>query len=262
MSKRHIKKKAHFSGRGVDATRRVCPEITRQVDLGQGQTDSRVKNKASKFALPDPIELAKLAAILRPSSGAKAALEAAMQFYVEAVLLCGELPSTLEELVVRFGSDERREEVQIQALRAIRDSDDKLVPPVKKLLPEKWKETIELQLTPAVHEDAARQYLSEQGWDGGLKNPGTVLTNIRRYWRNLPKYGIGDLLDSADQFVAKQIRIQNGRKICDLPRLLLENMVELRKRTRRGSKLTSYHAHKGKARLRKSGKKNLQKSSV
>ena len=95
-----------------------------------------------------------------------------------------------------------------------------------------------------------------------MKNPGTVLTNIRRYWRSLPKYGIDDLLDSADQFVAKQTRTQNGRTMCDLPRLLLENMVELRKRELRGSKLMSYHAHKGKAGLKKSGKKNLPQSSI
>ena len=59
------KKKAHFSGRRVGATRRVCPEITRQVDLGQGQTDFSMKNKPTKFPLPERIELAKLAAILR-----------------------------------------------------------------------------------------------------------------------------------------------------------------------------------------------------
>ena len=78
-----------------------------------------------------------------------------MEFYVEAVCFCGELPSTLKELVTQFGSDERRKEVQIQALCAIRDSDDKLVTPVKKLLPEKWAQTFVLQLTPAVHKDAA-----------------------------------------------------------------------------------------------------------
>jgi hypothetical protein len=242
-----------------------------------------MKNKPTKFPLPEPIELAKLAAILRPQSQATSALNAAMQFYVEAVRFCGELPSTLEELVVQFGSDERRKEVQIQALRVIRDSDDKLVMPEKKLLPEVQiqacanrdsddqlvtpeeklrMETFELQLTPAVHEDAARQYLRKQGWDGSLKNPGTVLTNIRRYWQRIAKYSMHDLLDSADQFIAKQTRTQNGRTICDLPRLMLENMVELQKRKLRGSKLTSYHVHKGKAALKKSGKKNLKKFSV
>ncbi len=242
-----------------------------------------MKNKASKYPLPDPIELAKLAAMLRPQSQATSALKAAMQFYVEAVLFCGELPSTLEELVAQFGSDERRKEVQIQALRAIRDSDDKLETPVKKLLPEieiqvhairdrdgkpvtpvkeLLTETFELQLAPTGHEDAARQYLRKQGWDGRLKNPETVLTNIRRYWQRITKYSMHDLLESADQFIADRTHIQNVRKVCDLPRLLLDNMVVLREQERRQSKRTSYHAHKDKARHKKSVKKNSRKSSV
>jgi hypothetical protein len=52
-----------------------------------------MKNKGSRFPLPKPIELAKLAAILSRGLGTntdrevKAALTRAMQFYVEAVFL-------------------------------------------------------------------------------------------------------------------------------------------------------------------------------
>ena len=60
---------------------------------GKGQTDFSMKNKGSRFPLPKPIELAKLAAILSRGLGTntdrevKAALTRAMQFYVEAVFL-------------------------------------------------------------------------------------------------------------------------------------------------------------------------------
>lgn len=83
-------------------------------DLDQAQTNSSVKNKASKFALPDPMELAKLAAILSQGLGAntdrevKAALTKALQFYLEAVFFHREQsPKSLANLITEFGSDKR-----------------------------------------------------------------------------------------------------------------------------------------------------------
>jgi hypothetical protein len=78
---------------------------------GGGFNDKRlenffVKNKGAKIPLPEPIELAKLAAILRPEFEAAAGLKVAMQFYVEAVLFCRESASmSFEDLIARFGSD-------------------------------------------------------------------------------------------------------------------------------------------------------------
>ena len=95
MNKRHKKKKAHFSGRRVGATRRGMPRNQVVARSGKGQTDFSMKNKPTKFPLPEPIELAKLAAILRPQSQATIALKAAMEFYVEAVLFCRELQQRL-----------------------------------------------------------------------------------------------------------------------------------------------------------------------
>lgn len=56
---------------------------------------------------PEPMELAKLAAQLAPNDP-PSAMDQAMRFYVEAVLFCRELPSNSDELIKRFGSDQRR----------------------------------------------------------------------------------------------------------------------------------------------------------
>ena len=124
-----------------------------------------MKKKRSDFLPPEPIELAKLAAILRPDFKPKAALKPAMEFYVEAVLFSRELPSTLEEIVTQFGSEERWKAL--------------LAAPVKEALKKDWSDTLELDPNPKKNEDEARQFLEQRGFP--MKKARSVLENIRRY---------------------------------------------------------------------------------
>jgi hypothetical protein len=103
--------------------------------------------KKSNLPKPEPIELAKLAAILRPDFQPKAALKTAMQFYVEAVLFSRELPSTLEELLNQFGSEERQREI--------------IWGPLKKVIKAQWADTLELD--PKKDDAPTRHYLAQSG---------------------------------------------------------------------------------------------------
>src|SRR5439155_26174471 len=75
-----------------------------------GRNRSMKKPAASKSNddMLTAIELANLAAILRPKARPAAAMKAAMELYVEAVIFCGDYGSkTFEELFDQFGSEER-----------------------------------------------------------------------------------------------------------------------------------------------------------
>jgi len=225
-----------------------------------------MKKKQSGFPFPKPMELAKLAAILRPTSEAKAALKTAMEFYLEAVLFSRELPSTVDELLTRFGSDERRRKVQRKALQyiaAAKKHDSETFDRAVKMheqsaVFQRDGETYELLLDPPrvppgsggqrhqSSEDPARKYLTDQGWEGELKNPQTVLTNIRRYWRDLPKFGMTD----PDEFLEKRTRHYDRKTVCNLPRSLLDALVRLQTQDRKASKRNS--ADKTRAAARQS----------
>ena len=136
---------------------------------GKGQTDFFMKNKEPKFPLPKPIELAKLAAILRPESQPTAAIKVAVQFYIEAVQFCkGSSTKTWEEL--EFGSEKRWLEHVEQ---------------IEKAVEERWKDTLELD--PDKPTDPARQFLAKRGLD--LKTL-SVLNHIRKWWKAEPR-GVG-----------------------------------------------------------------------
>lgn len=132
------------------------------------------KNKPSKLALPEPMELAKLAAILGPTAKPSAALKIAMQFYVEAVLFCSEHSSkTFDELFGEFASDETQ---TTQSVRTLEQELKRIREDTLELDPQKR----------GADADAVRKFLGERGLH--LKTARAVLDNVRGYWSQpLPK---------------------------------------------------------------------------
>jgi hypothetical protein len=204
------------------------------------------KDKVSKFPLPKPIELAKLAGILGPNFQRPAeALKVAMEWYFEAVLFARELPSTPEELLIKFGSQERQLEV--------------ILGPIKKDFKAMWADTLELD--PKKDDDPARQYLAEHGLS--LKTARSVLDNFRRC-RNRPlpvyrKYSI----PSADGIIARFERVTNGQKTYAIPKFVLDDIICYHKDGRLLQMRESWHKRKAAKSLRsKTRKTKIKKSSV
>jgi hypothetical protein len=187
-----------------------------------------VKNKAPKFPLPKPMELAKLAAILRPDFKPKAALEVAMEFYVEALLFSRELPSAFQEVVLQFRSEERTREITYG--------------PLKKLFEASWADTLELD--PKKDDDPARQYLARQGVC--LKKAQSVLDKFRDYYdAPLPKDTYRAYSrPSANSMIARCERVTEGRKTYAMPKFMLDNIIRYAMQRRREDKRRSWHTRK------------------
>ena len=192
-----------------------------------------MKKKPSEFPLPEPRELAKIAAILRPSAKPRAALGIAMQFYVEAVLFSSQQASkTLEELFGEFTSDETQRAQRIRQLEA------KL-----KVIRE---DTLELVVQKRGAEaDDARKFLAERGWSP--KTARAVLDNFRRYWKQpLPK-GASRPFDrpSADSVIARCERVSDdGKKTYQFSKSLLESVANYAKLRDKERKRKSWHNRK------------------
>jgi hypothetical protein len=187
-----------------------------------------MKKKPSKFPLPEPIELAKLAAILRPDVKPKAALKTAMEFYVEALLFSRELPSAFQEVVMQFGSEERTREITWG--------------PLKKVIDAQWADTLELD--PKKDDDPVREYLAKQGLR--LKKAQTVLDNFRRYYNApLPKGAYRAYSrPSAESVIARCERVTAGRKTYAIPKFVLDHIMQYVVRHRREAKRKSWHTRK------------------
>jgi hypothetical protein len=190
-----------------------------------------VRRKAqTDLPLPQPMELAKLAAILRPGSKANEALKTAMEFYVEAVLFSSELPSSFEELVTKFGNDKRWGEL--------------IRKPFQVAVAKQWEDTLELD--PEKNDDPARQYLAEQGLP--LKKAQSVLHNVSRCY-NAGSYA---------EIIARSECISNGKKTYAIARSVLESIARHAKRRKNESKRKSWHTQKA---AKKPPQKNLQAES-
>jgi hypothetical protein len=222
------------------------------------------------FPLPQPIELAELAAILQPDSEPKAALKKAMEFYVEAVLFFRELPSTSEDALVReFGSHERDIARRAQ--------------PLKQLVHADW--TDRLELNPKKHDDDARRFLTEQGLP--CKTAKSVINHLRRHLqaiRSSDTYGVKTTF-TWEQVMPRLIVAKDGRKtfqltwdellqrfekctlkdgeIFAIPRFMLKNMVPYWKWHRNEQKKRSWHTRKSReSSLEKTRKQKVKKSFV
>jgi hypothetical protein len=88
-------------------------------------------------------------------------------------------------------------------------------------------------------DDPAREYLDGHGLR--FKRPESLLNHIRHKWErlkvswraSLSELSIKDFLDGADQFIEKSKRTRNGRDIYDVPKPVLDEIIELRRESKR-----------------------------
>jgi hypothetical protein len=245
-----------------------------------------VKNKSPKFPFPAPIELAKLAAILRPESEPASALKKAMEFYTEALLFHRDLPSKLEELVEQFGSDEQRKAIQTKALNVLLDvsrgAAEVSGKPIqsgelRRLLPKRAFPPPPVEAKCLRHfpekqnDDPARKYLHEQLHEANMlfKKPTTLLGYIREKWSSLRPAWLASLpegsvtrpsewLAIADECIEAGKRTENGMEVYDIPKAVLDGVVEHRRETKR----KSWHKSHAEKRRKKFRRAKSQKSSV
>jgi len=115
-----------------------------------------------KRALPDPLELAKLAALVPRCSTPASQVRTALELYIEAMILCRRYASlSLEELI---GAFRNKHQVAIERIE-------------KKNLAW-WKDVLELNQNK--ESDPARDYLVQRGLR--LKTPDKVLEHARAAW--------------------------------------------------------------------------------
>lgn len=178
---------------------------------------------------PEPMQLAKLAAILAPNSQPAAALEMAMQFYVEAAIFARELPSEFDEWVIRFGNEKRR--IAYMAL------------PLEAAIQSNWNET--LRLDPKADDDPARQFLSKHGLT--LKKPRSVIDNLRRYCEERPQADfMAGVMPSADIILGRCKRMDGSKEIYEIPKFLLEIVVASAKARRGATKRKGWKSRKAR----------------
>jgi hypothetical protein len=205
--------------------------------------DFTMKIKVSGFPLPEPIELAKLAATLSGGLGAntdrevKAALRRALQFYLGAVFFHRQLSGTsLNDLIAQFGTNE-----QLKAL---------FVERVGKSTRPKPTTTLEHDPKKKWSTDQAGQYLDEHGLR--FKMPKSLLNRIRRLWPRIrmawlatPTPSINDFFLGVEEFIEKTKRIRNGRDVYDLPKPILDEIIEVRRESQRRSAQTRKAVKRG-----------------
>jgi hypothetical protein len=171
-------------------------------------TEKTKTGKTENFAMPKPMELAKLAAMLAPTlqrlapgsrrdNALKEAMESAMEYYVEAVCFLNELPSDWEKIFEQFGSTER----------------------IFQWLQEHAPEQEKLKLDPNKDDDEARQFLADYGLS--LKLAKSVLNNFRRSWKTLYPGR-----ENADTIIAQWESTENGKKIYMIPERFLIGMAK------------------------------------
>lgn len=170
-----------------------------------------------KRALPDPLELAKLAILLRQNLNTLPAdaIKGAMELWIEAVILCGECAGlSFEELTAKF-----RNKRQLAIERG------------KKADQARWQDALELD--PAKQSDPARDYLGEHGLC--LKTAEKVLDHVCTAWNARRP----DLIPDSFDILAHCKRSLNGKTIYLIPRFLLGLAVTISKNNRKRSRQKS-----------------------
>jgi hypothetical protein len=117
-----------------------------------------------KHALPDALELAKLAALIPRSEIQSQAdrVRIAAEIYVEAVILREECASfSLEELIARYRNKRQAAIARFEA---------------------RWQDRLELD--PAKESDPVRDYLAARGLP--LKTARKTLEHVRAVWKQIP----------------------------------------------------------------------------
>jgi hypothetical protein len=186
------------------------------------QQKSEEKDAPIDFPPPDPMQLAKLAAILLPTFGPKYGLKRAMEFYFEAVLFSRELPTDFDALLRAFGSGER---CNARMSGIMQDA-----------LHEREVNTLKLE--PDKDYDEARRFLDEQARLAGLigtqehflQSARSVRDNLRDYYESIPsapltaKYHL-----KPDRFFERFKCKENGRVVYKIPVSWLASLVEYKK---------------------------------
>jgi hypothetical protein len=162
------------------------------------------------IALPKPIELAKLAAILCSNAQPKTAMERALKFYVEAVCFLRELAEKPHALSA-YLSVERQRELFI-------------MPELHAGLAKEREDTLELD--PQAESDPAREHLSKRHGLTMWKQGRTVLDNFRLYH------------ERAEDLIESWKCTKNGRIVYEIPRSSLDRLALFLKsrRTERGNR--------------------------
>jgi len=116
--------------------------------------------------LPTPMELATLAAALRPDFKPLDAIKTAMEYFLEAKLFVRELPAGEDALLREYGSEVRRMALRARPLEQMRQDVLTLNPNPKN-----------------IGSDEVRDFLAANGVN--WKTPRTVIDNIRRYGNDI-----------------------------------------------------------------------------
>lgn len=173
----------------------------------QSTQQTKAKQNVAKL-LPEPLELAKLAAILGPELQPRAALEKAMIFYIEAVLFLDELPASFEEqqrLALPFNEA------------------------VKPIFHKAWEDVLELDQKN--DDSPACIFLREHGLK--LKTARAALENIQRHCRS------GILVEYKVE--------KDNKSVYRIPRYLLEKIAPRAKRARAESKRKGHKTRQRKS---------------
>jgi hypothetical protein len=167
----------------------------------------------AKGSLPDPIELARLAILLGHNRNALPIdqVRVAFELYIEAVLFCRENAAlSFEELVTKFRDGRQVAFEQDQKAQATL-----------------WGDTLELD--PEKESDSARDYLDERHLH--LKTAAAVIEHVRKAQAARPwnmMWGRSDVVEHC-------ATSRNGKTIYLIPRFLLNWILEIHRRNRKGS---------------------------
>lgn len=185
--------------------------------------------------IPNPLELAKLAAILSPDSTAKEAMKKAMQFYISAVHFSQELPSNLDDLVDLFGNEDQRTAARLRRCK-------KELGPIleKKFGSMKTK----LKLDPTQNDDEVRQFLARNGLQ--MKTIRAVKENILKVLEQTIKPDRRGTYNFDDCFPKDQ-RISHYL----IPEYLCAEVVRHSKKRKAASRVKSWRTRKNRKKIRK-----------
>ncbi|MEI6072784.1 MAG: hypothetical protein WCS31_13400 [Verrucomicrobiae bacterium] len=169
--------------------------------------------------MPTPIELATLAATLRPDFKPLDAIKTAMEFFLEAKLFVRELPASEDALIREYGSQVRRMALRARPLEEIR------------------RDVLTLK-TDSFVSDEVRDFLAANGVN--WKNPRTVIDNIRRYGNEIASGVAGEIKKGKQpggqvigklwpfridiESELKNFRQESGTYL--IPRVLLQGIVD------------------------------------
>ena len=159
--------------------------------------------------MPTPMELATLAATLRPDFKPLDAIKTAMEFFLEAKLFVHELPASEDDLIRTYGSEARRMALRARPLEKIRQE--------------------VLTLNPASKaSDEVRDFLAANGVN--WKTSRAVIENILHYGNEAAKlwpFQI-DIETELENF-----RQESGELL--IPRVILQGIVDSEKARRKVS---------------------------